>query len=111
VKLSQFRALCDREWRQESRGDVTALHLTDDSYAELQREAIMDGEFPGCCELFIEKAGAADARHGTAAVSFQNPVTRSPVKITGGGTWDWMEVRRPVPYALLEPADADTVPA
>ena len=38
MKLSQFRALCVREWEQEnSRGDVTALHLTDASFAELER--------------------------------------------------------------------------
>ena len=56
MKLSQFRALCVREWEQEnSRGDVTALHLTDASFAELEREAIMDGE-PGPFALYIDKA-------------------------------------------------------
>lgn len=103
MKLSQFRLLCDREWRQERRGDVTALHLTDESYAELERDAITDGDLPGL-ELFIRKADLAAVTAGAALSALDNPVTRTPVKITGGDTWDWMEVRYAVPYRLLEPA-------
>ena len=109
MKLSQFRALCVREWEQEnSRGDVTALHLTDASFAELEREAIMDGE-PGPFALYIDKADLPADTAGALLSTLSNPITRTPVKVTGGDTWDWFEVRRPVPYKLLEPAD--TIPA
>lgn len=108
MKLSQFRLLCDREWRQERRGDVTALHLTDESYAELEREALMDGDLVGL-ELFIRPEEVAAVACGAALSTLSNPVTRTPVKVTGGDAWDWFEVRRPVPYKLMEPAD--TIPA
>ena len=110
MKLSQFRALCAREWDQESRGYVVALHLTDDSHAELTREAIMTGDMPGL-ELFINKLDAGDVCCGAAVSSLQNPLTRSVVKLTPGSTWDTFEVRRPVPYKLLEPAEAGSIPA
>ena len=106
MKLSQFRALCVREWEQEdSRGDVTVLHLTDDSHAELSRDAIMDGDLPGL-QLFIEKADLPAIACGAALSTLSNPITRTQVKVTRGDTWDWFEVRRPVPYKLLEPAEA-----
>jgi hypothetical protein len=103
VKLGQFRALCIREWEQEdSRGDVTALHLTDESFAELERDAIMDGSAMTGLELFIRDAPG----DGPMLSTLSNPVTRGPVTIDGGDTGDWFEVRRPVPYTLLEPADS-----
>jgi hypothetical protein len=104
VKLDQFRLLCQREWAQEdSRGDVTALHLTDASYAELEREAIMDGMAPGL-ELFIKDTGIPAC--GVTLSVLLNPLTRSPVKVGGGSACDMMEVRCAVPYRLLEPAAA-----
>ena len=76
--------------------------------AELEREAIMDGE-PGPFALYIDKADLPAVTAGALLSTLSNPITRTPVKVTGGDTWDWFEVRRPVPYKLLEPAD--TIPA
>ena len=96
MKLSQFRALCVREWEQEgNRGDVIALQLTDDSLAELEADLLVDPD-----ERF---------RSVLDPFALVNPITRSFVRVAGGDTWDWFEVRRPVPYKLLEPAD--TIPA
>ena len=38
MTLTEFKALCDREWKKEPRGDVQALRLTDDSRRELAME-------------------------------------------------------------------------
>jgi hypothetical protein len=110
VKLSQFRALCHREWVQgDFRGDVVALHLTDESYDELSLEALTAGDLPDL-ELIINEPWVPERSCGAALSTLSNPVTRSQVKVTGGSDWDWVEVRRGVPYALLD-ADAGTVPA
>jgi hypothetical protein len=85
VKLSQFRKLCQREWMQERRGDVVALHLTDGSYEELYVDVLVEDDsvcvpaVPGALELV-------------------NPVTRSVVTILIGADSDTAEV-----YSVPEP--------
>jgi hypothetical protein len=91
VKLDQFNALCYRAWAMESRGDIIALHLTDASYAELEREVLADGALPGF-RLFIEKREAPGAYRTPPLACLQNPVTRSPVEVTGGAARDTAEV-------------------
>jgi hypothetical protein len=79
VKLGQFRALCDREWMQEARGDVQALSLTDDSYEELRADALVNYD-PVLVPMTL------------GPLELMNPVTRSAVKVTGGAASDTTEV-------------------
>jgi hypothetical protein len=96
VKLDQFKLLCDREWRQERRGDVTTLNLTAASLAELETDLIVNPD--DRCHSVLDP------------FALVNPVTRSPVKVTGGSIGiDMMEVRYAVPYGVLK--DTDTIPA
>jgi hypothetical protein len=92
MRLDQFRALCQREWAQEPRGDVVALRLTSDSYTELAGDmaaAVMRPQF-------AVKADFA------AGITLQNPVTRSLVKLTGDSVGvDLVDVQHAVPYAVL----------
>ena len=72
MKLAEFNALCDREWR-EARGDVIGLCLTDESLAELRAD--LGFKFMDPCGLV-------------------NPVTRSVAQVTGEAAIDSAEVRR-----------------
>ena len=76
MKLAEFNALCDREWRQEFRGDVTGLRLTDDSYRELDRDVIIDGtRYP--CPLLIDKSELPAIAAGGGIGIVMNPITRT----------------------------------
>jgi hypothetical protein len=91
VKLTEFNALCDREWRQEFKGDVVALSLTDDSYRELDRDVIINGtQYPR--PLFIDKSELPAIQAGGGIGIVMNPITRSVVKFTGGADRDTAEV-------------------
>ena len=89
MKLDQFRALCDREWKQQPRGDVVGLRLTGDSYDELYLDILTDGD-------------PAWASAVEAAIELVNPVTRSAVAVAGGDEdIDIVEVQHTVPYGVL----------
>jgi hypothetical protein len=79
VKLDQFKALCNREWTQNARGDVKALSLTDASYAELSADVIMSHD-----PVFAPPT--------LGPLELVNPVTRSVVKVMAGADSDTAEV-------------------
>ena len=89
MKLTEFNALCEREWG-EACGDVTGLSLTDESRAELLDDALIQGIQ---ADTILLPRG-----------ELFNPVTRSVVKITGGASEDTASVRRY--YAEPHPAGA-----
>jgi len=92
VKLDQFKALCDREWRQEgARGDITALNLTNDSHRELSTDVLVEGYSPGHL-LFIDSEDLPAIRAGASITTIVNPITCSVIKITGGADTDTAEV-------------------
>ena len=91
MKLDQFMALCEREWTQEFRGDVQALHLTADSHRELNTDVLVKGYSPGHL-LYIDREELPAIRAGAAISIIVNPITRSEVKITGGADSDTAEV-------------------
>ena len=80
MKLSEFRALCEREWNKPRRGDIESLCLTEDSHRELDRDVIIEGYSPGHLVL-IDKAELAAIRAGAPRSSIVNPITRTVVKI------------------------------
>jgi hypothetical protein len=84
VKIAEFNALCDREWAN-GRGDVTGLHLTDESFAELSLEALREAESAPLDVMLGAKP---------AASAVVNPVTRTVVKVQCGSVEDRAEVRR-----------------
>jgi hypothetical protein len=104
VKLSQFYDLCDREWGQESRGDVRALSLTDASYEELRGDFTGSESSPISPAQIREMQAALSGLAGDPAwrgkvmvlppgpLELVNPVTRSVVKVTDGADSDTAEV-------------------
>lgn len=106
MKLSAFHALCKREW-ENGHGDIESLHLTDASLKELSDDVIMNGAQDEM-ELFIRDADPAALAAGVAVSRVRNLITRTSVELLGGSHRDAAVVRRLV---LLEPAEADTVPA
>ena len=91
MKLDQFKALCDREWAQEFRGDVQGLSLTAGSHRELATDVLVEGYSPGHL-LYIDPAELSAIRAGASISTIVNPITRSVVKITGGADSDTAEV-------------------
>ena len=91
MKLDEFKALCDREWSRESRGDVQALNLTADSHRELCTDVLVKGYERGPL-LHIDREELPVVRAGASISTIVNPVTRSVVKITGGADTDTAEV-------------------
>ena len=92
MKLAEFHALCEREWR-EARGDVTGLNLTEDSRRELVNDVLINGAQDSLL-LLIEKSELSAIRAGAGISEVTNPITRSAVKITGGASVDSAEVYR-----------------
>lgn len=105
MKLTEYRELCEREWG-EARGDVTGLHLTDESYEELLRDVLMDGgrTHPVPLILNIGKSELAALRAGESFPPLLNHITRTQVKVTKGAGEDKAQVRRC--YAEPHPAGA-----
>ncbi len=96
MKLDEFKALCDREWAQEFRGDITVLNLTDESHRELSTDVLVEGYSPGHL-LFVDKDELPAIRAGAPISTIVNPITRSVIKIVGGADSDTAEV-----YAVPE---------
>ena len=88
MKLAEFHALCEREWG-EARGDVTGLHLTDESLGEFETDLLIHPD--DRCRTLLNP------------VDVVNPITRSVVKVAGGASVDSAEVYRR--YGNPHPAD------
>ncbi len=109
MKYAEFAALCQREWFHDPdlRGDVCALTLTRASLSELSEDVVTIGGDP-CRSLVLRVP--ADCGHGIAgalAAELANPVTRTPVKVTGEASLDMYQVNRVVPAAVLASGAAD----
>jgi hypothetical protein len=105
VKLAEFNAICEREWR-EAHGDVMGLNLTDDSRQELVNDVLTSDTFDSCL-LLIEESDLPAIRAGAGIGSVTNPITRTVVKITGGASVDSAEVRRYYAKALEVTGEAE----
>jgi len=92
VNLAGFRELCEREWG-EARGDVIGLRLTDESYEELTREALLEREST-VFSLLVPESELEAIRSGESFPSLLNPVTLSAVAVTKGASVDSAEVYR-----------------
>ncbi len=106
MKLAAFKDLCDREWAKPQRGDVQALHLTDESLLELNCEVILaSGSEPWLMPmvLHIGEDDLPAIRDGRGMLPILNPVTRSTVTVSGGSDRDMAQV-----YSL--PGGAAEVP-
>jgi hypothetical protein len=95
VKLADFNALCDREWRKPRRGDVVSIRLAPESAAELAGDVAIAGGDP--CHplvLYISEEDIAAEAAGLAITRLTNPVTRTVVKIRAkqGGERDTARV-------------------
>ena len=80
MKLAEFNALCDREWKNQNRGgrgDVVLITLTEASRDELADDMIVNPQQFGHI-LYIKADEAGNLRPITEVV---NPITRSVVKI------------------------------
>ena len=78
MKLGEFKALCTREWAQQSRGDVQALNLTAGSLDELKTDVIVSRDHVCAPQL--------------DPFELVNPVTRSVVKVSISADSDTAEV-------------------
>lgn len=102
MRLAQFNALCEREWAS-GHGDVTALHLTGLSLAELAADVLMDG-FQGETALLVKESEVADITCGAAIRRIRNPLTKTVVELSAdGGPWDSAEVRKPIVIPVEAP--------
>ena len=79
--MSQFSELCDMIWSQKFHGDVTGLKLSDASYEELRDECLADG-----LGILVPDDIPTGVPVGATLTALVNPVTRSMVDVSGGGT-------------------------
>lgn len=89
MNLDQFNALCEHEWGHGGAfNDVVALHLTDESLADLSGDIANNGS-----PFDYALGNPFGDEPKPVAVGFRasevvNPVTRTVVKVTGGAGED-----------------------
>ncbi len=90
MKLAWFNKLCDALWTGKTRGDVTAISLTDDSYQELLTDVVTAASLLATSHTQNPLMPGMPARAGLGEMV--NPVTRSPVQVSGGADRDSVTV-------------------
>lgn len=88
MRLTEFRDLCQQQWKQ-CHGEIFTLWLTEESYRELQKDAVGAGahdervltrnEEYADLELF-PLTGKSSGR-SPAVGMIRNPVTKNPVRM------------------------------
>lgn len=103
MKLDQFNDFCQRMWGNSGVfSDVVALHLTDESQAELSANAINGSAF----DYQLDSPFGGEPKTTTAGLRVDklvNPVTRSVVKVTGGADEDTATVQAGIDFSTGEP--------
>ena len=106
MKVAQFNELCHREHDRDG-GTVSALHLTQESYAELLTEILGDGPVQMPPDLPSSPVGARlDA--------MTNPATRTVVNISRAPAFvpdtaevtHWVPIPQPIEIKRRDPEEA-----
>lgn len=79
MKFAEFQELCRKEW-QEYHGDIHTLWLTEESYRELNTEAILARELHSV-DLQVHEDFRDRAPGRPVIGTLRNPVTKSPVRM------------------------------
>jgi hypothetical protein len=88
MTLEDFQRLCQDQWSQPERGDVSKLWLTDESAIELTRDILQDGNTAAWLATHLTKYEIPAVKAGGSIPRVVNPITRSDVAVTPGNPSD-----------------------
>jgi hypothetical protein len=90
MTLTEFRALCEKEWRQGLGGEVAVLWLTGDSYKELLQTGAVredgvlfkeDGATSVASRVIYDRRTEMPEQVGVSSNTITNPATRGQVRL------------------------------